>query len=179
MAIARRKISSITKISDFQQSKLVGQQGPMGPQGPQGERGEQGIAGPIGPQGPRGERGPQGLQGPAGAQGERGPQGPAGRDGKDAVVDEELIKKLEEKAKQVSQSWGSYHPPIRYTSINVASYTISKSKLIEGHNIFGVRYDGGPVEIFLPTGLKPTYLIVINDETGNANVNNITVSVAT
>lgn len=173
MAIARRKISSITKISDFQQSKLVGQQGPMGPQGPQGERGEQGIAGPIGPQGPRGERGPQGLQ------------GPAGRDGQDVPLSvvEELKKEFEAKLKKaennlanVIPSAGSPHA-IRYWVVDTAEYTIP-SKLY-GHNIFGVRYSGGPVTIYLPQSLPSTAIISVNDETGNANVNNITVSVAT
>lgn len=170
MAVARRKISSITKISDFQQSKLIGPAGIEGPQGPQGERGEQGIPGPIGPQGLKGERGPQ------------GPQGPAGRDGKDASSSaiEELKAELEAKLKKAEQnlssitSAGSPHA-IRYWVVDVETYTIP-SKLY-GHNIFGVRYTGGPITIYLPKSIPNTAIISINDETGNANANNITVVV--
>lgn len=65
---------------------------------------------------------------------------------------------------------------IQYTAVTTASHAIVDADLIVGHNIFGVNY-AGAVSITIPQGIASNKLIVINDESGNAGTNNITVSV--
>lgn len=73
-----------------------------------------------------------------------------------------------------SSSGGGSH--VLYTQITSATRTITDSELKIGTNIFGVNYDGG-VTITLPSGISPRKIIVINDESGAAGTNNITIQV--
>ena len=67
--------------------------------------------------------------------------------------------------------------PFKYISVTSATYTISEKKLVQGTNIIGVSF-AGAVTITLPQKLKKDKIIVINDESGAASSNNITVQVA-
>lgn len=66
----------------------------------------------------------------------------------------------------------------KYTAITSTPYIITDAELIPGHNIFGVNV-AGAVEIIIPDSIASTKIIVINDESGNAGSNNITIRVAT
>jgi hypothetical protein len=65
-------------------------------------------------------------------------------------------------------------PTVNYTKITSATYTVEKKKLISGHNIFGVNYNGA-VTITLPSSVHYEQLIYVKDESGNAATNNITI----
>lgn len=65
-------------------------------------------------------------------------------------------------------------PAVNYIPVRASSYTVDKNKLIEGHNIIGVNYNGA-VTIFLPKKLHSFCTITVNDESGNASTNNITI----
>ena len=177
MAVTRRvKVESFEQVSKLPLSKLKGPNGEQGLQGPaglpgvrgepgpqglpgkDGKDGETGPQGPQGIQGPKGEKGDRGERGEKGERGERGPEGKAGKDGETKTV-----------------HVGGAVPTVKYTKIEQAEFKISKYSLIDGHNIFGVNY-AGDVTITIPNGVQPTQLIVINDESGNASTNNITVT---
>ncbi len=64
-----------------------------------------------------------------------------------------------------------------YTAITTATKVITDAELVIGTNIFGVNY-AGAVAITLPDNISSTKIIVINDESGSAGTNNITLTVA-
>ena len=66
---------------------------------------------------------------------------------------------------------------IQRIAVTTATRVITDAELVLGHNIFGVNF-AGAVTITLPTGLDSNKLIVINDESGSAGTNNITIQVA-
>ena len=66
---------------------------------------------------------------------------------------------------------------VSYTAITTATRVITDAELILGTNIFGVNY-AGEVTITLPANIDSTKMIVINDESGKAGTNNITIQVA-
>jgi len=101
-----------------------GEPGTEGPPGPQGVPGPQGTTGPTGPSGGRGDSGPQGVrgvmgltgypgsEGPRGFAGPKGEKGDRGPKGEEGTVDEEWLRKLEERLKQYAQpqlllGWGA------------------------------------------------------------------------
>jgi len=61
---------------------------------------------------------------------------------------------------------------IRYKSITGSVYTITNAELIDGYNIYGINYSG-TVTITLPFEPQQTQIIVVKDESGNADTNNI------
>lgn len=65
---------------------------------------------------------------------------------------------------------------IKYTAVTTSTRTITDAELIYGTNIFGFRF-AGPVSVTIPFGIASTKLIYLKDETGNANNDNITVTV--
>ena len=66
---------------------------------------------------------------------------------------------------------------VNYTAITTATRTILDSELVIGTNIFGVNY-AGAVTITLPASIASNKIIVINDESGAAGANNITIGAA-
>ena len=66
---------------------------------------------------------------------------------------------------------------VKFTAVTTATYIITDNELQIGHNIFGVNYLGA-VTITLPSGIQSDRIIVINDESGLAGTNNITLNVA-
>lgn len=66
---------------------------------------------------------------------------------------------------------------VRFTAVTTATLVIADNDLVLGHNIFGVNY-AGAVTITLPAGIDSDKIIVINDESGLAGTNNITIQVA-
>ena len=66
---------------------------------------------------------------------------------------------------------------VNYTAITTATYAITDAELVVGTNIFGVNY-AGAVAITLPDNISSTKIIVVNDESGAAGANNITLTVA-
>ena len=144
--------------------------------------GKNGERGPMGPQGPQGEIGPQGVPGPKGADGltltevvhtyEELPE--------DLPKKEEIesLKKELDGLKRYSRFagiGGGSGEGVKYVSIKSSLYKISSNELLtNGITIFGVNY-AGPVSITLPQP-KPGQIVYINDESGNADSNNITVT---
>lgn len=125
----------------------------------------------------------QGLQGLSGLQGPQGPIGPKGEDGKDIDLGEvkDFVEKLLERSKPTQQKGiGGGGSPVKYiTTITSSEYRINSNELQAGTNIFGVNF-AGDVTVYLPAPherLKEK-IIVINDESGLAGTNNITVTVA-
>ena len=66
---------------------------------------------------------------------------------------------------------------VKYTEITTATRVITDAELVVGTNIFGVNFVSD-VTITLPAGIASNKIIVINDESGNAGINNITIQVA-
>ena len=66
---------------------------------------------------------------------------------------------------------------VLHTAVTTATRTITDNELILGINIFGVNF-AGAVSITLPAGIDSNKIIVINDESGQAGTNNITLQVA-
>lgn len=66
---------------------------------------------------------------------------------------------------------------VAYTAVTTATRVITDTELVIGTNIFGVNF-AGAVTITLPTGVDSNKIIVINDESGLAGTNNITIQVA-
>lgn len=118
--------------------------------------------------------------------------GPEGRPGRDGFVPAHRWVGDELQFQNPDGSWGkkrnlqgptgfvgggSSAEHFKYFAVETATYTISNKQLVPGINIFGVRYEGA-VTITLPENLSPNdKTIIINDETGNAATNNITVQV--
>jgi len=143
-----------------------------------------------------GERGEQGSIGSTGLTGKQGVSGARGVDGKDGVTEvihsfeplpEDVVKKdtLEEVRRDLESVKRSQRHSIgagsnsgegvKYVNISVAEYKISKSELLRnGITIFGVNYPGA-VSITVPQP-KKNQIVYINDESGNADSNNITVT---
>lgn len=65
---------------------------------------------------------------------------------------------------------------IHYNQILSTPFTITTSMLKVGINIFGVNV-GSAVTVNLPSWIPTSRVIVINDESGNASSNNITVTI--
>jgi len=120
-----------------------------------------------------------------------GPMGPSGKDGstpqidalmvaellkRDPLFKEELKGEKGEKGEDAQKQLGGGGAPkqFRYNKVRTATYIIKASSLVQGMNIFGVDYDGD-VTITLPNNITSDRLIVVNDESGNAGANNITV----
>ena len=168
----------LRRIEDYQ----LGKTGAQGPQGPIGEQGLQGLQGPVGPQGIPGKDGAAGIDGKPGRDGERGPQGLSGKDAspKDVAAllteDEDFLKKTKGRDGETPLIMGGGgHATGSYTHVNTAEHTIGKSNLFHGMNVIGVDY-AGAVTIYLPHKIDPEMIIVINDESGAASSNNITVT---
>ena len=66
---------------------------------------------------------------------------------------------------------------VAYTAVTTATRVITNVELVIGTNIFGVNY-AGAVTITLPANIDSNKIIIINDESGLAGANNITLSVA-
>jgi len=66
---------------------------------------------------------------------------------------------------------------VSYIAITTATRIITDAELVLGTNIFGVNY-AGAVTITLPADIDSNKVIVINDESGAAGTNNITLQVA-
>lgn len=129
--------------------------------------------------GPSGENGRAGAAGMPGAAGQPGPQGPMpahqARDG-------------EVRFQNPDGTWGPWVRAVTspggggpdsfntYTLVDQATYTIRRRQLGFGTNVFGVNY-AGDVDVFLPAGIDKRIIIVVKDESGNANTNNITIKV--
>jgi hypothetical protein len=64
-----------------------------------------------------------------------------------------------------------------YTAVTTATRLITDAELVLGMNIFGVNR-AGVVTITLPASTDTNKIIVINDESGAAGANNITIQVA-
>jgi len=173
--------------------------GPRGLSGARGPGGFQGMPGPEGPEGPEGPKGERGDQGPRGEQGEPGQDGESSVDGapgqmprhkwEDTSLAFEVspgvfsapveLKGDEGQAgtagKAATQS--SRPEPIRMFKVVGFDFIIKKSWLTEGINIFRVLDTSSPVLIRLPQGVGPRNMIYVNDESGDAGNNNITIQV--
>ena len=66
---------------------------------------------------------------------------------------------------------------VKFTAVTTATRVITDAELVLGKNIFGVNY-AGAVTITLPAGIDSDKIIVINDESGLAGTNNITLQAA-
>ena len=174
--------------------------GPRGLTGARGSGGFQGIPGPEGPEGPEGPKGEKGDQGPQGEQGQQGIDGSTSVDGKpgdmprhkwedtslsfevspgvfSAPVDLKGDEGVAGTRGAQASTLSSRPEPIRFFKVVGFDFTVKKSWLTEGTNIFRVSDTSSPVLIRLPQGVGPRSLIYINDESGNAEANNITVQV--
>ena len=171
--------------------------------GKPGINGEDGAVGAIGPVGPKGDRGEKGERGEQGIQGERGKQGIPGipgstglngQAGEQGAVPEHRWKGESIQFQNPDGTWGklvnvqgsqgrgfvgggTLEAPVKYTSVTAATYTVLARDLLVGHNIYGVNY-AGAVTITVPANIPSTHLIVINDESGSADSNNITIVTA-
>ena len=140
-----------------------------------------------------GDLGPRGLQGNAGIQGVPGSSGSPGKDGTTHVITtveslpedlvrqsalQELKEELErvKRAQKHSIGGGSNSGEgVKYVSVKTATYRVRKNGLLDnGITIFGVNFNG-PVNITIPQP-RENQIIYINDESGNADSNNITVT---
>ena len=79
---------------------------------------------------------------------------------------------------QAGQGGGGTISHNTYTPVTQAEYKVRRQSLLLGHNIFGVNY-AGDVTIYLPDGIDPRAIIVVNDESNNAGTFNITVTTET
>jgi hypothetical protein len=167
-------------------------------QGKAGVQGATGLAGKdgVGTQGERGRAGKDGV-------------GRDGRDGVDGVnvvqhvyekppegfVTNETLKKeitkLEREIELIKISSaqggrgfvGGNNGPVpvtfnTYHAVTTNEYHVTLDQLLMGTNIFGVQVDG-TTTIYIPDNLDSRIVLVVNDETGNAGTNNITIQVET
>lgn len=137
--------------------------------------------------------GKDGAQGQKGDRGLQGPQGLPGKDGRteiivkteplpDDLVKEDTLQSLREdietvkRAQKYSLGGGTNSGEgIKYVKITTPSYKIGRGELLRnGITIFGVNY-AGDVSITLPQPRK-NQMVYINDESGSAGSNNITVT---
>jgi len=161
-----------------------GSTGTSGVQGDEGRAGLRGLQGEHGPQGAKGERGLQGLSGALGAQGKQGAKGEKG----DNFIPEHEWDQESLRFKNPDGTWGKKRDlrgrgfvgggpssaGVKYTQITTALYSFVNADLVEGHNIFGVNYNGD-VTITIPEELSPEKIIIVKDESGSAGSNNITI----
>lgn len=124
-----------------------------------------------------------GPMGPPGDVGPIGPPGPMGAPGQNAEIErlealEEEIIKLRQQQAQRRVGGGGHPTHYQYTPITTATYTMMLGNTVPGTNIFGVNY-AGAVTITLPAAIPKDRMIIINDESGAAGTNNITVQVPT
>lgn len=163
---------------------LQGIQGTVGIQGTAGTSGIDGHKGVDGKAGVDGQQGSDGKDGKAGRPGRDGIDGLPGRDGNDGndVSLEEVIKLIKEELDKRPSSptpvVGGTGQTVKYRQVTTATYNITNSSAIRGINLYGVNF-AGDVTIYLPQNLSKEKLIYINDESGNASSNNITVEVIT
>ena len=183
------EIAEVLKPKDGEQ----GLQGIQGVRGIQGEIGVSGKDGTSGRDGIDGVDGRDGIDGLPGRDGKDGVDGRPGRDGKDGLpgrdgtdgssVDTsdivQLIKEeLDKRPSVPTPTVGGTGQIIKYRRVTTATYTITNSSTVRGINLFGVDF-AGDVTIYLPQNLSKEKFIYINDESGDASSNNITVEVIT
>lgn len=158
---------------------LKGIPGRPGKDGRDGKDGKDGI-GIAGTQGRDGVDG-VGVRGEVGAIGETGPAG---------AIPEHEVRNGEVRFINPDGSWGDWVKvggssggggggkisENTYTLVTTAEYHVKRSQLDLGTNIFGVNFNGD-VTIFFPKNIDPRSLIIVNDESGNASANNITITV--
>lgn len=153
-----------------------------GLKGDQGQKGDTGVGTPgrdgIGTDGVDGKDGTDGV----GIRGNQGATGPTG------AVPEHEVRNGEIRFMHPDGSWGDWVKVAgssggggkisdnTYTFVNTAEYHVNRAQLDLGTNIFGVDFDGD-VTIFFPKNIDPRSIIVVNDESGNASTNNITITV--
>lgn len=153
---------------------------------PTPERGIQGV------QGQTGDKGSDGIGRP-GKEGEDGLDGLTGDKGETGDTPEHQVSNGEVRFKQPDGSWGAwiratgrgrsdpqfsgYAPTFNtYTPITESEFHVIEAALKTGHNIFGVQ-NVGVTTVFVPKRLDKGVILTINDETGQASTNNITVIV--
>ena len=141
--------------------------------GTSGKDGASGTKGTDGRDGQDGLRGPQGFIGPKGDSLSIGEITPL----VEALIESEL-KKIPKPPQAVIQRGGGQVATKYVTTITEATYTINKSQLTAGVNIFGVNF-AGDVTVKLPPIHERVKdkIIIINDESGLAGTNNITIQV--
>lgn len=131
----------------------------------------------VGPQGAPGVRG-VGVQGARGLQGLTGAPGAVpehrwvGEDIQFQNPDGSWGSKRNLRGPQGFVGGGTVGQLQKYYVVDTATYIINKTE--PGLNIYGVRF-AGAVTITLPESIPHDRTIIINDETGNADANNITV----
>ena len=183
-------------------AKLIGKVQRIPKRGKQGTQGSSGTAGrdgrdaplmadilslmPLPLDGKPGKDGRVGLQGPQGLSGTRGLDGTSVSLGEVKKLVEELVDASVEslpKPKDSTASAAKHHghggsvPPVKYvTTITTSTYTINKNELQASTNIFGVNV-AGTCTITLPLIHErfKDKIIIINDESGSAGSNNITI----
>lgn len=113
-----------------------------------------------------------------------------GAKGEQGATPEHEVRNGEIRFKNPDGTWGKWVVAPRgnsgggaishntYTNVTQAVYRVRKQSLLLGHNIFGVNY-AGDVTIYLPDGIDPRAIIVVNDESNNAGTFNITVTTET
>lgn len=151
------------------------------PAGQRGLDGSQGLAGRIGQQGVPGQLGAPGLDGPPGATGPRGLRGFRGLPGErgPAGIAEQLDRKEVEKwLFPLLASW-DLPKPVKLFHVTTATYTVDRTALFAGENLFAVNY-AGAVTITLPSiaNMDTHAILTFKDMSGNAGTNNITLNVA-
>ena len=157
------------------------------------------LKGKDGKDGIDGRDGRDGKDGQAGAEGTNGKDGIDGKNGIDGKTTvehifqdlpadlvtgaqlSELKKRMEREIDMIKVQGGSSGGGGKismntYTKITTAEYHVNRSQLDLGTNIFGVDFNGD-VNIFLPKGIDPRSIIVVNDESNTAATNNITIQV--
>jgi hypothetical protein len=151
---------------------------------PEPTPGPRGEPGPVGPMGPAGQQGPAG---PAGIQGPRGPQGPVPKhrwigtslqfervEGSwGELVD--LQGPQGQPGQNMTPGGGSGTPPVNQLEVRGFDYTIKRGWIHPGINIIRVTDTSSPVTIRLPRRIDEHSILHINDESGNAGTNNITI----
>lgn len=63
---------------------------------------------------------------------------------------------------------------VNYIQVTGTEYHVTKKQLISGVNVIGVN-SSAPTTIYLPKRMFSNALVYVNDESGNASTNNITV----
>lgn len=168
--------------------------GPIPPErGPVGPQGVPGPIGPMGPQGPQGERGPVGPMG-VGAKGDRGPEGlpgPVGAIPKHRWEETKLSFELApdvwgepvdlkgepgKDGKSTKTGAGGAISFVKQIEVRGFDFKVKSSWLNPGINIVRVTDTSSPVTVRIPEYVDKDVLIFVNDESGTANSNNITIT---